>query len=349
MRDRTEEILRLICLALAALIIFEILRAAYRANPFARLTLPPVPTLQTNSATHFVANTRDQRSNSSGGGKGTNTLTVSVQGATNILTGRTNGIAVSFETNGTANTNLTAAMTNVLIVANLGASAKTDTVAQKQLDTAGATSSSPLTKPVAGGSTNILAATNTSAVESNGKASTTYKAATASTRMMASTNKIVAGSTNQLTATNQVWAASTNVGTTNISNLANPNSMPPGRHGGGMAFAGGMPGMPGTGAVALPKEIQARVDKIVDSEIFGPVIRPLPMQLFGIAGDTALLRTDSGQSGLVKAGDSLGDIKLVRIGINRVLVEQNGNLKELMIFEGYGGESLMPKTNTISQ
>jgi hypothetical protein len=123
-----------------------------------------------------------------------------------------------------------------------------------------------------------------------------------------------------------------------------------------MAMAGGMesggfpmlPGMPGK-AEKLPPEIQARVDEIVDSEIFAPVMHPLPMALMGIAGDTAFLRTASGQTGLVKEGDSLGEIKLLRIGINRVLVEQDGQKKELTIFDGYGGESLLPQPNESSK
>jgi hypothetical protein len=65
------------------------------------------------------------------------------------------------------------------------------------------------------------------------------------------------------------------------------------------------------------------------------------MALLGIAGEDAFLRTASGQTGLVKEGDSLGDLKLLRIGINRVLVEENGEKKELTIFSGYGGESLL--------
>jgi hypothetical protein len=105
---------------------------------------------------------------------------------------------------------------------------------------------------------------------------------------------------------------------------------------------GGMPGMPGQ-AVKLPPEIQARVDKIVDSEMFAPVMHPMPMGLLGIAGDTAFLRSASGQTGLAKVGESVGDIKLLIIGINRVLVEQNGQKKELTIFDGYGSESLLPK------
>ncbi|MGH7953265.1 MAG: hypothetical protein ACREFE_15295 [Limisphaerales bacterium] len=115
----------------------------------------------------------------------------------------------------------------------------------------------------------------------------------------------------------------------------------------GMSFSG-FPMMPGmSSAPKLPPEIQARVDKIVNSGIFGPVIHPLPMGLLGIAGDTAFLRTASGQTGMVKVGDSLGDLKLLQIGINRVLVEQDGEKKELTIFDGYGGESLLSKTNEI--
>jgi hypothetical protein len=72
-------------------------------------------------------------------------------------------------------------------------------------------------------------------------------------------------------------------------------------------------------------------------------MRPLPMGLIGIAGDVAFLRTASGQTGMIKEGDSLGDLKLLRIGINRVLVEQAGQKVELTIFEGYGGKTLLPE------
>ena len=100
---------------------------------------------------------------------------------------------------------------------------------------------------------------------------------------------------------------------------------------------------PGPSGGDLPPAIQARISRITDSEILGPVMHPQPMALLGIAGNIAFLRTASGQTGLVKAGDSLGDLKLLQIGINRVLVEQDGQKKELTIFSGYGGESLLPK------
>jgi hypothetical protein len=40
---------------------------------------------------------------------------------------------------------------------------------------------------------------------------------------------------------------------------------------------------------------------------------------------------------------------LLRIGINRVLVEQDGKKSELTIFDGYGGESLMAKEKETSK
>jgi hypothetical protein len=99
-------------------------------------------------------------------------------------------------------------------------------------------------------------------------------------------------------------------------------------------------------AAPLAPEIQARINRIYDSEILGPITRPLPMALLGIAGDSAFLRGPTGQTGLVKEGDQLGGIKLVRIGTNRVLVEQDGQKKELTIFSGFGGDSLLPVQET---
>ena len=105
--------------------------------------------------------------------------------------------------------------------------------------------------------------------------------------------------------------------------------------------------MPGGGGPpaghALPKLVQARVDTIVESEILAPIQRPVPMALLGIAGSDAFLRTPNGQSGMIKEGEELGGVRLLRIGTNRVLVEQDGQKKELTIFSGYGGEPLLPK------
>jgi len=105
---------------------------------------------------------------------------------------------------------------------------------------------------------------------------------------------------------------------------------------------GGRPGAPSKVA-DLPAPIKERIDRIVQGEILAPVMRPLPMGLLGIAGQSAFLRGPDGQTGLVKEGDQLGTLKLLRIGTNRVLVEQDGEKKELTIFSGFGSESLLPK------
>ena len=105
-------------------------------------------------------------------------------------------------------------------------------------------------------------------------------------------------------------------------------------------------GPPGKHGPDLPPAVQARISKITDSEILGPVMHPLPMALLGIAGDVAFLRSDSGQTGMEKVGDTLDDIKLLRIGVNRVLIEQSGQKKELTIFSGYGSDSLLQNDST---
>ncbi len=113
--------------------------------------------------------------------------------------------------------------------------------------------------------------------------------------------------------------------------------------------AGMMPGFRGPGMAApgpgLPSEQQRRVDRIVQSGLLGPIIRPPPMALIGIAGDRVLFRAPNGQTGLIKEGEELGGVRLVRIGTNRVLVVEDGQEKELSVFGGFGGESLLLKTN----
>lgn len=93
----------------------------------------------------------------------------------------------------------------------------------------------------------------------------------------------------------------------------------------------------------LPPELQARLAVINQSEILGAVPKPPPMGLLGIAGRHALLRAPNGQTGKLKEGEELGGVKLIRIGNNRVLVEHEGELKELTIFSGLGGEPLLNK------
>ncbi len=144
--------------------------------------------------------------------------------------------------------------------------------------------------------------------------------------------KTTASATNKVTATNAATKG------TNV--IASAGDRPKrSRHGGMPGFGMGGP----RGNLKLPAAIQARVDRIKESEILGPFMRPMPMALLGIADDDAFLRAPDGQSGMIKEGEELGGVKLLRIGINRVLVEEEGEKKELTLFDGIGGESLLPK------
>jgi hypothetical protein len=145
--------------------------------------------------------------------------------------------------------------------------------------------------------------------------------------------------TNMANATNAVNGTNA-AGATNASS-GPPGGMPPEMM--AQMMGGGMPGgFGGMKKIELPPDVQARVDRIIDSEILGPVIRPVPMALVGIADEEAFIQATNGQISSVKIDGEAGGIKLLRIGINRVLVEQNGEKKELTLFGGLGGESLLP-------
>jgi len=166
----------------------------------------------------------------------------------------------------------------------------------------------------------------------------------------------VAG-TNSLHATNATIKTNLAVATNSTLSNALPTNASlagPGRHsrhgGGGASMPGGFPlafGGPQM-PVKLPPGIQSRVDRVRESEILGPVMHPMPMALLGIADDDAFLRGPDGQTGMVKEGGELGGVKLLRIGINRVLVEENGEKKELTLFNGFGGDSLLPPATNSS-
>src|SRR5205823_6810312 len=113
---------------------------------------------------------------------------------------------------------------------------------------------------------------------------------------------------------------------------------------------GSRPGFgPGPGAIDVPPELRSRVDRIVQSEILGPFMRPLPMALLGIGDKDVFLRAPNGQTGLLKEGDELGGVKLLLIGTNRVLIEHEGQKKELTVFAGFGSETLLPKEKEKTQ
>ena len=94
----------------------------------------------------------------------------------------------------------------------------------------------------------------------------------------------------------------------------------------------------------LPQPARARIDRIVQSEILGAVVKPQPMALLGVAGADAFIRTPSGQTILLRENEETNGVKLLRIGTNRVLIEHEGQQRELTLFSGFGSESLLPKT-----
>lgn len=104
------------------------------------------------------------------------------------------------------------------------------------------------------------------------------------------------------------------------------------------------PGQPVAGpGPAIPPLVQARVERIVQSEILGAIMRPQPMALIGIAGRDVFLRAPNGQTGMVREGEELGGVKILRVGANRVLVEHEKKQTELTIFSGFGSDTLLPK------
>lgn len=274
MRDRAEQIIRGICVILAALVLAELVRAGFRARPLAGVMIPAVPVLETNApaAPKPMAAAKPSAAHS---------LTNGMPGAN---TNSINSMKVTAGPAPLVASNVTMAAVHPGTNVNLSGHAGTN-----------------------------LVVTNTLAIQGAGSV------------------------TNQ---TNSAGAGHIK----HVGKRRMPMGMPGGMNG---FMMGGMPG--GAPPPPLPTAIQSRVDQIVNSEIFAPVAHPLPMALLGIAGDTAFLRTDDGQTGLVKVGDSLGNVKLLRIGVNRVLVEQDGQSKELTIFDGYGGDSLLTKENKDSK
>jgi hypothetical protein len=204
-----------------------------------------------------------------------------------------------------------------------------------------------------GTSTNSKPIAATNKTETNGA---NEKIAITSTNSVSTTNAVVstptlistnAGSvSNVLAVTNLVKG--TNLTTGSGSNATNrvtgrSTNIPPPSVASANMIRPGMPGMPGGKGPELPPLIQARVDKITQSEILGSVVRPMPMGLLGVAGNYAFMRAANGQTGMIKEGEELGGLKLLKIGVNRVLIEQDGQKKELMIFSGFGSETLLPK------
>jgi hypothetical protein len=352
LRERAEPILRIVVLILAGLVVYQLAGMVIRWNPFRSVTVPQLPALaiSTNSSTGSMHGTKVttavKGTNNALPVAGTNTTTT----VTNAVTNSISQIKTALNgTNSVATTNLVAVETNT--ATNVVASSET-----RISETNSALSTNAADK---GTNLLLLASATTNAVPSVTGTNTNSAAhvQTEMTKTNAETSLIArpemkSSGTNAALATNSmdkgtnVLAAKTGTGTNAVSGSKpekkNVPGMPPEMAGGNFNPFG----PPGKSNIELPATVKSRISKITDSEILGPVMHPLPMGLLGIAGNVAFLRSASGQTGLVKTGDSLDDIKLLRIGVNRVLIELNGQKQELMIFDGYGGESLLPNNST---
>ncbi len=287
MRERAEPILKIVCLILAALVLYQFAGIFLRMNPLHGVVVPVLPTLMVST------------NNAPENGRSVNPAPIAnaVKSTNNEPIVAGTNISSALNTNKISNTNSISSpspMTNGSNSISLEKIVKTETnLVSHSITNASGTNFIIAQKPVEKG-------TNLSTVA-------------AATNVVARTNSEM--------------------------KIADAVPIPVMAH----AARSFNPFQPQAKREDVPPAIQAEISKITDSEILGPVMRPLPMALMGIAGDVAFLRSPSGQTGLVKVGDSLGEIKLLRIDINRVLVELDGQQQELMIFSGYGGESLLSK------
>jgi len=201
------------------------------------------------------------------------------------------------------------------------------------------------------GATNPPSGTNAAGV-TNLAATTNIASATNTTDTTDSPPQAhAAGGTNLVVATNRVASTNLPPATNQVAATNAPGGTPPAANATAMAAApppvpfrppfGGPGPRPMRPPPPLPPVSQARIDRITSSEMLASVFRPPPMALLGIAGHHAFIRTPSGQSALLREGGESDGIKLLRLGTNRVLIEQAGEKKELTIFDGFRGPSLL--------
>jgi hypothetical protein len=322
MRDQVQRILKLACIALGALLIFQVVRVAVQNNPLAKISIPEVPTLSSDD-TNAPAAAAGAHSPSAKSGTNiqaaasTNAAGTNISGAS-LSKVDTNAVSAVTSPSQSENESTNAVQsTNALVTAvSDPSSSGTNAPVESAMSKVETNSTAQIAVPSAG--------TNENAVVIPVETGTNNVALQTQTK--GGTNSSASG----------IGTNATSVGVTN-----KPPGLRPAMARAGTPGAGGGKPLP-----ELPPAIKARIDKIYESELLGQVMRPMPAALMGIAGNSAILRSSSGQTGLVKEGDSLGEMKLIRIGINRVLVEEKGEKKELMIFNGYGGESLLSKKET---
>ena len=349
LRRYAEPALKITCLVLAVFVVWQLAGMVIRWNPFRGVTVPELPSLasSTNSpvggshGTNLAASASIKGTNGPLRSAGTNT-TMSLG---NVTTNSTNSISQPMATE--KGTNFVAR----------AESAATETNAAVKLETRSRETNSVPVAVSEETETNhliVAAITGTNSATPVIITNTTKTNSVSSLMTAENGTNSIAHLESVKTDTNEVARLATKLGGTNSPSATNSadagtnvaSRLKPDKKSTNAVPIPAMAGMnlnqpPGKRGADLSPAMQTRISKIVDSEILGPVMHPMPMALLGIAGELAFLRSASGQTGLVKPGDSLGELKLLKIGINRVLVEQNGQKEELMIFSGYGGDSLL--------
>jgi len=358
LRERAEPILRIVVLILAAVLVYQLAGIFVRWNPFRGVTVPELPTLAagTNApagkgnSTNLAAAATGKSTNVAARSAGSNAVAAAIVNRNS----NSQTPAALNATNSIVATNLAAVRTNAATETRKTTTTNIETKIAERLEIKSSETNSTKATNTAGTGTNLLlSAATTNPAPPATSAETNFAVRMPATGTDAGT-QAVARLAAKLSGTNLAAATNvtngTNVALTATGTNAPPRTKPEKKPGGPPPEMAGMNfnpfGPPGKSAVELPAAVKARISKITDSEILGPVIRPLPQALLGIAGNVAFLRSAKGQTGLVKEGDSLDDIKLLRIGINRVLIEQDGEKKELTIFDGYGGSSLLQNNST---
>src|SRR5665213_2729564 len=104
MRDRSEQILRIACLTLAALVVLQLVYAGFQVNPLVGVKIPAVPTLETNenSTASSASKLKPPTTGLAVETGGTNKIKTSL--STNLMAAQTSGETNSVETNVMAQT-----------------------------------------------------------------------------------------------------------------------------------------------------------------------------------------------------------------------------------------------------
>lgn len=91
------------------------------------------------------------------------------------------------------------------------------------------------------------------------------------------------------------------------------------------------------------EEVKVAVTIIKKSGVFGSPPKPRPSSLIGIAENVAFIQTPSGSVQGIEIGQTIQNVKVIKIDTNRVLIEENGKQRELTIYSGMGSETLIGK------